>query len=350
MGAVYEAIHSRLGRSVAIKVLPRPVAVDPEYQIRFEREVRAVGKLDHPNVVRATDAGVMDGVPYLVMELVDGVDLARMVRSIGPLPIADACEIVRQAAEGLTHAHRKGIVHRDVKPSNLMVTAVGVVKVLDMGLAIFVSHMDQISERITGPTVLGTHDYMAPEQWLDPGVVSEKVDIYGLGCVLFQTLVGQPPFSGIEFESPHAKKRAHINTPPPNVATIRQEVPGPLAHLIRRMLAKKPEDRPTCNELADTLKTFIPSPPLLVRQVERTRLAPSTGFTDGNPTALAPVGADPALSPTVDGLNQITSRTPLPDINGDPNRIRAWEFTVALTLLIIMMLFGMVALVSGMFQ
>src|SRR5262249_40919805 len=142
MGAVYKAVHTKLERVVALKVLPAERLADPQAVTRFEREMRAVGKLQHPNIVAAHDAGEIDGTHYLVMELVEGSDLARLVRDRGPLPIAEACELIRQAALGLAHAHEHGLVHRDIKPSNLMLaraaqsSAPPTVKVLDLGLAL----------------------------------------------------------------------------------------------------------------------------------------------------------------------------------------------------------------------
>lgn len=286
MGAVYEAEHERLGKAVALKVLPRLAAVDPEYIARFEREVKAAGRLDHPNVVRATDAGDDRGVPYLAMELVDGIDLTKLLRTHGGLPVTDAAEIVRQAADALAHAHEKGIVHRDVKPSNLMVTGGGVVKLLDLGLAVFVSVVGRADERITGPTVLGTQDYMAPEQWVQPADVTDRADVYGLGCVLFQALAGRTPFAGSEFPGMADRKHAHLFTPPPDLRTIRPDCPPHLCDLIDAMLAKRPDMRPSAADVSRALAEFVTGPNRLPKLVELARVG--TGFRDGDPTALAP--------------------------------------------------------------
>ena len=137
MGCVYEALHTRLKRLVAVKLLSGRRGTDLPSLARFQREMEAIGKLDHPNIIRATDAGEVDGVPFLVMEFVDGPDLARVVKTCGPLSTADACEVIRQAALGLQHAYEHGLVHRDLKPSNLLLGQGGVVKVLDLGLALF---------------------------------------------------------------------------------------------------------------------------------------------------------------------------------------------------------------------
>lgn len=285
MGAVYEAVHERLDRTVAIKLLPRPVAADPEYQTRFEREIRAVGRLDHPNVVRATDAGEADGVLFLVMDLMAGVDLARLLRTLGPLPVSAACQVVRQAAAGLAHAHARGIIHRDVKPSNLMVTPDGTVKVLDLGLVLFVTPpTGHREDPLTGPTFLGTHDYMSPEQWERPTLVDAKADVYGLGCVLYQAIVGRPPFAHEQFPTPGAKRRGHLSAA---VELAGVELPPAVASLIERMLAKEAADRPTAAEVAEALRESMAETSVLPRLVERVLLAPGSGFSDGGPTTEA---------------------------------------------------------------
>lgn len=240
MGAVYRAVHARLGREVALKVVApgRARGAAPE---RFRREAAAHGPLDHPNVVRATDAGEAGGVAFLVMELVDGVDLGRLVRARGPLPVADACELGRQAAAGLQHLAAHGLVHRDVKPSNLMLARGGVLKVLDLGLA------DRPDAAEPGPAltadgqVVGTFDYLAPEQ-ADPGrPVDRRADVYGLGCTLYFLLTGSPPYAA--HPTPRDKALAHAAGPVPRVREVRPEVPAGLAAVLDRMLAKDPEER-----------------------------------------------------------------------------------------------------------
>ena len=292
MGAVYEARHTKLDRVVALKILPSPMTIDREYQERFDREARVIAKLDHPNVVRATDAGDVDGMPYLALELLDGVDIARLVRSVGRLPVPDAIEIALQAARGLSHLHEHGIVHRDVKPSNLMLTADGAVKILDLGLALTSEATGRPNGRLTGITYLGTHDYMAPEQWVDPTTVTAKVDCYGLGCVLFQMLAGHSPLVSPKM-SPQAKMKAHLEQPIPSLRE-RWDVPGALAELVHRMLAKDPERRPTSAKIAGEL-TGLRGGSHLTRLLEQSRLAPVAGFSDGDPTHEAPRAADDSM-------------------------------------------------------
>ncbi len=294
MGAVYEARHLKLDRVVALKILPQPMAVGREFHERFDREARVIAKLDHPNIVRATDAGETDGIPYLALELLDGIDVARLVQSIGPLSVADAVEIAFQAALGLAHLHERGIVHRDVKPSNLMLTSDGAVKILDLGLALTAEAAGRPDGRLTGITYLGTHDYMAPEQWVAPTAATAKVDCYGLGCTLFQMLAGRAPFGGPKM-SPQAKMKAHLEHATPALPD-RGDIPVALIQLVNRMIAKPPGDRPTAREISQSLFPFRAAN-RLVRLIEQSRLAPVTGFSDGEPThedPPAPAVAKPA--------------------------------------------------------
>jgi serine/threonine protein kinase len=201
MGTVYRAVHTRLGRPVALKLLTARRRLDPEAGARFEREMRAIGALRHPHIVQATDAGEVDGVPYLVMELLDGRDLSRIVHERGPMSVADACEAIRQAALGLQHAHEYGLVHRDVKPSNLMLTSDGTIKLLDLGLARSVGlGCDEPSggtvvgtgELTDTQTRVGTENYMAPEQRAAPEHVTLRADLYALGRTFTFLLTGAP--------------------------------------------------------------------------------------------------------------------------------------------------------------
>jgi urea transport system substrate-binding protein len=264
MGAVYKARHVHLKKLVALKLLSNRIthvfgAVD-----RFRREVEAVGRLEHPKLVRATDAGVThEGVPYLVMELLNGRDLGRLVAERGPWPIAEACDAIRQAAQGLHHAHQCGIVHRDIKPSNLMRLSDGTVKVLDLGLARLQEGPGDSG--LTGPgQTMGTADYMAPEQMLDSASVDLRADLYSLGCTLYQFLAGEPPFSGPAHRTLADKRRAHLLEPVPDLRLRRPDVPPALADLVGRLLAKNPADRPaSAQEVCETLRDIeatLPAP------------------------------------------------------------------------------------------
>src|SRR5262245_12506504 len=195
MGEVFKARHQKLGRVVALKVIGEERVTNPEVGLRFLREIRVTSQLSHPNIVLAYDAGEAAGRPFFAMEFVEGSNLARLVREKGRLPASDACAYVRQAALGLHHAHQRGLVHRDVKPSNLMVTPKGVVKLLDLGLARLLPHGDRDPTTITRPEeVMGTADYIPPEQVEESHGVDHRADVYSLGCTLYHLLAGHPPF------------------------------------------------------------------------------------------------------------------------------------------------------------
>lgn len=242
MGAVYRAVHSRLGRVVALKTFPPGRAKDAVAVARFHREMAAVGKLDHPHVVRATDAGEADGVAYLVMELVDGIDLGRLVRARGPLPASAACELCRQAATGLQHLSAQGIVHRDLKPSNLMLGRDGSVRILDLGLAV-IPHESSDSDPTQTGQVIGTVDFMAPEQADHARAVDVRSDIYSLGCTLYYLLTGRSPYASPQYPTLRAKLAAHAAAPIPSLRDARPELPPELDDVLRRMMAKEPAGR-----------------------------------------------------------------------------------------------------------
>lgn len=262
MGTVYRARHTRLHKDVALKILPADRLADPQAVARFEREMLMVGQLEHPHLVRATDAGLHEGIHFLVMDLVDGVDLDRLVRKRGPLPIPDACEVIQQAALGLQHAYSKGIVHRDIKPSNLMLgnTSEGryVVKVLDLGLArLSEGTMDAPGELTSNGQVMGTIDYMAPEQGRDTRAVDIRADLYSLGATLYKLLTGQSPLAGSGAKSLMDKLVALSTAPPKPIRELRPAVPEELASIVHRLLEKSPDERPaTPRDVAECLQPF----------------------------------------------------------------------------------------------
>ena len=238
MGIVYKARQLSLQRLVAIKVIPLSGAGEAQVIARFHQEGLLAARLVHANLVAAYDAGAVAGFPYFIMEFVDGAGLDELVMERGPLPVAEACEVVRQAALGLQHIHEHGLVHRDVKPSNLMLTPSGQVKVLDLGLARFLNEPARGSRITSHGQFLGTLDYVAPEQCDDSHAVDIRADIYSLGCTLYHLLVGQPPFGAPAYESPLLKMKAHAEVPVPPIRERRPEVPEPLAAVLGRMLAK----------------------------------------------------------------------------------------------------------------
>ena len=265
MGTVYKAIHTKLDKVVALKILPAGSHVSDERIARFEREMLSVGRLNHPHIVGATDAREIDGTHFLVMEYLDGIDLSHLVDKKGPLPIADACEIIRQAAVGLQYAHQHGLIHRDIKPSNLMLTTDGQVKILDLGLALFQDdqpfenpdHEPAEGELTSAGQIMGTPGYMAPEQIDHSHDVDIRADLYSLGCTFFKLLTGEVPFEHLNSESFSQRMKAHINETAPSVLERRIEIPDKLAGILERLLAKNPSERyEDPGQLAQALESF----------------------------------------------------------------------------------------------
>jgi formylglycine-generating enzyme required for sulfatase activity/serine/threonine protein kinase/Leucine-rich repeat (LRR) protein len=243
MGAVFKAVHTKLDKTVAIKVMSRQGTLDDTAVERFEREMRAVGRIEHPNVIRAMDAGEADGFHFLVMEYVEGIDVSQAVKANGPFPIGQACEIIRQAALGLHEAHLLGLVHRDIKPSNLLLTKKGVVKILDLGLARLSEGQLQNPELTQSGLCMGTPDYMAPEQWVSARDVDGRCDFYALGCTLFHVLIGRPPFGTKEHLSLGNKVLAHTSGVIPDIRLLCADFPEELKPIVDRMLAKERDQR-----------------------------------------------------------------------------------------------------------
>ena len=293
MGSVYRAVHTKLERHVALKTLPSRHSLDDGATRRFEKEMKAIGRLDHPNIVRATDAGEWNGVHYLAMEYVDGTDLSHFLRRYGKLPVAEACEIIRCVADALQHAHEQGLVHRDIKPSNIMITRSGQVKVLDFGLALLCSAG---SGQLTADRIMGTFDYMAPEQADNSHEVDHRADVYSLGCTLYELLCGEAPFSGVSYASVAKKMVAHASQAPQPVRRHRADVPRDVARVVERMLAKEPRKRPaTTAEVSEALAPFA-------QGADLARLAETSadGVADRSPTGIAPSASSDrsASSPT----------------------------------------------------
>lgn len=241
MGTVFLAEHIRMERLVALKVLAPRMTRDAHAVKRFHREVKAAARLSHPNIVTAYDADEARGMQMLVMEYVEGTDLSALVKSKGPLSVESAVNAILQAARGLEFAHAKGIVHRDIKPANLLVDESGVVKVLDMGLA----RVGEIDEPPTAGltmagTIMGTVEFMAPEQAVDTRTADARADIYSLGCTLYYLLSARPMFTG---DTVVKIIFAHRDGPIPSLGSFRSDVPGRLDALFQKMVAKRVEDR-----------------------------------------------------------------------------------------------------------
>lgn len=255
MGEVFLCSHLVMKHKVAIKILPASRAADASSLERFRREARAAASLDHPNIVRAYDIDSDGSTHYLVMEYVSGITLADIVKTQGPLSIRMACEMVCQVAGALQHAYERGLVHRDIKPSNLIQDSTGVVKVLDLGLARFFYASPEGSDTEDDGLVVGTADYMAPEQSFDSPSADTRADIYSLGCTLYFLLTGKAPFQD---KSVARKLLCHQFRKPEPLRTIRPEVPLALSAIVDRMTAKDPVDRyQTPREIVAALQTWV---------------------------------------------------------------------------------------------
>lgn len=259
MGSVYKARHEVMGRVVALKVMARSLVNDADAVARFKREVRAAAALSHPNIVTAYDADCAGDVHFLVMEYVNGRDLHWWIKQGAPLPIPWSCECIRQAAMGLEYARSRGLVHRDIKPSNLLVSrpdeqSPPIVKILDLGLARLAGEKQESSNLTRSGQIMGTPDYIAPEQAEDVHAADTRADIFSLGCTLFQMLTGQLPYGGATVM---AKLLARTQRDAPAVQNLRPDVPGGLAVVLARMLARRPEDRyQTPAEVVEALAPF----------------------------------------------------------------------------------------------
>ncbi|QDV41867.1 Serine/threonine-protein kinase PknH [Stieleria neptunia] len=261
MGRVFKARHERLDRIVALKVLTASKRGRSAINRRFRREMKALGKISHPNIVAATDGGMRDGIQFLAMELVDGVTFSQLLRYCRPLAVADACELARQTAIGLAAAHGAGLIHRDIKPSNLMLTldhqGAPVVKILDLGLAsICDPHSDRDELTATGQ-VIGTLEFMSPEQGLNSRDVDYRADIYSLGATLTKMLCGKTP-SHADANTTAVERAVALTTrDAPSISTLRDDLPPQLVALIDQMVRRLPEQRPAdLDEIADRLLPF----------------------------------------------------------------------------------------------
>lgn len=240
MGSVFLAEHRVMRHQVAIKVLARRLTGKPEYVKRFEQEARAAAAVSHPRLVRAFDIDSEGDLQYFVMEFVPGEDLQKIVLRDGPLPIAEAAECIRQTAEGLDAAHAAGLIHRDIKPSNLLLDEQGQVHILDLGLARMVIEDEPSLTLLQDAKMIGTVDYLSPEQARNSHEIDPRADQYSLGCTLYFLLTGQPPFS--EGTIPQ-RVIAHQTRRPPSIRKKRAEVDAGLAAILSKLLEKQPEQR-----------------------------------------------------------------------------------------------------------
>ncbi|HET6424367.1 MAG TPA: SUMF1/EgtB/PvdO family nonheme iron enzyme, partial [Planctomycetaceae bacterium] len=307
MGAVYKAQHEHLDKTVAIKVLPQQLTQHADSVARFKREMKAVGKLEHPHIVRAMDAGEIHGTHFLAMEYVDGVDLQKLVKDRGALSVPNACKAIRQAALALTAAHAAGLIHRDIKPANLLVAKTGQIKLLDLGLARLGDDASQNTELTQAGQAFGTPDYMAPEQWHDAHAADARTDLYALGCTLFYLLTARAPYGGETHRTAANKMKGHVIDPIPDLVAARPDVPAEVVAIYQKLMAKDPAERyQKAAELVEALAPFVSSkgtpqgaPPTVVSSV------PASGPTVIGatiPHAIQPQteAAPPAVPPSAD--------------------------------------------------
>lgn len=282
MATVYLATQGSIGRTVAIKVMPMHFMHDPNFLQRFEREVQVIAKLQHPRILPVYDYGQVNNRPYIVMAYMPGGTLADLMEK-GPIPLNDVVRMVDQIAEGLDHAHREGVTHRDFKPSNVLLDRANNAHLADFGIA----KISESTVALTGSGVVGTPAYMAPEM-ASEGIVTNSVDIYALGVTLYQMLTGRYPFSG---DTPLRVMMAHATEPVPDVLVARPDLPAPMAEVIRRSMAKDPVDRyATAGELADALRAAVAGQPMSFKPAtppagnEATLLESPGGYRQPTPT------------------------------------------------------------------
>ena len=299
MGHVYKAQHKRMKRVVALKALPSSMTATPVAVRRFEREVEVAARLEHPNIVTAFDADEADGIHFLVMQYIEGCDLAELICEKGTLSVPRTLDYIIQAGRGLDYAHAQGVVHRDIKPSNLLLDDKGTVKILDMGLARLEQEIDaadttEAAALTHSGQMMGTVDYMSPEQSLDTHMADHRADIYSLGCTLYYLLTGRSVFGG---DTLTKRILAHREEQPPSLRALRPDVPRELDAVFLKMLAKRPEDRQA--KISTVLAELETCRSAIADGAEET-IACSEQYNDTGPIPTEPlsgVSRKPDLSP-----------------------------------------------------
>jgi serine/threonine protein kinase len=317
MGQVFLCEHMYMRRRVAIKVLPPAKAEEPAALGRFYREARAAAALDHPNIVRTHDIDQDGNLHFLVMEYVDGSSLLEIIRKTGPMAIDRACHYVWQSVQGLDHAFRVGVIHRDIKPGNILIDRHGVSKILDMGLARFYhTDDDMLTKKYDERSVLGTADYVAPEQTINSHDVDVRADIYSLGATFYFLLAGHPPFP----EGTVSQKLiAHQTKQPPPIDRLRPEVSPELSLVIRKMMAKSINERyQHPSQVYDALKPFIPKHTPIPPEDEMPMLSPAAREAVANSNSEAGSGRPDAAAIKAEVRQRVGKTLPPPVARSQP--------------------------------
>lgn len=258
MGTVYKAEHRLLDRPVVLKVIRPDFVHRTDVVQRFQREAKLAARLTHPNIVAIYEAEELGATQLLVMEFIDGVDLSALISQRGLLPVAESCELIRQAAVGLQYVHEQGLVHRDIKPANLFVSRDGTVKILDLGLATLKAGKTPDGDLTADKQFLGTVDFASPEQWESSRDVDIRADIYSLGCTFYYLLAGQSPFPSSRYSTTMQQMWAHSQAPLPPIRQIRTDVPDEISTILERMVAKNVDDRfSNPGEIAEALSPYV---------------------------------------------------------------------------------------------
>jgi serine/threonine protein kinase len=287
MATVYLGRQPSVGRTVAIKVLPTHFMHEETFIKRFQREVRAIARMQHPHILPVHDYGEEGGTPYIVMAYIDGGSLAQRIQEEGPLPLDETVRLLEQIADGLDYAHDQGVVHRDFKPSNILIDKRGNAYLADFGIA----KVSQETAQLTGSGIVGTPSYMAPEMF-QSGLVTPAIDIYALGVTLYQMLSGEVPYSG---STPVQLMYAHLNEPIPDIRKIREDASDAIQSVIEGAMAKEPAERfQRAEDVAKALREAVEPGEVSVEPVRGAPSAPPPVRTQAAP---APAAAPPAPRP-----------------------------------------------------